>query len=1077
MSQEEDFDFSKVTFYVPVHGNFSQVEHTAAFLHLAPGSRVFVYGGFNTEHDKMVRFYREDAEWAGCQLRVDTFSMEAVLRALAEEPLSRRVVFLLTASTNYPFGRAQVQMLAYLRARFPSRILDVFAVGHCMYGCESCGLAEHNVPVFFTRYHNGALPYTAADVRARFWRTPSGAAPRTRVLVCPTVGVETFMNNPAVLDELQSLAKELEPHDVAFAVKLHGFCFLADADGARPHALFTLSDADRAGARFLRAVFGTQVVPETCYNILPFFEAADIVVTDVCSSVPFEAQMFPHLTVIANDNAGTRAHDPQYVAMLNTFTTPTQLRTLLLSAVSGGTATHTVGAAGAAFFASKYGTIDGHEPARIAALRHWADGVRACAAQAAQLIDVGAELAAFRAHFDTIFSTQDVMNYLACGEEIPKAVCETNIFVGLNEAQLRARKIPSSLWGRLAQKIGAEVFDAGNSFQFAQLVDDDEEEEEDGEEHDEQEEQEEKQEPKEEEGEEEEEEETEQHLGLISVAEETIKKESDVFLIDHAWTTTLANAREQLATIPGLLDRMERLVAMRGTLSPLPRAEDGKEEDEEEDPERVLAQRVDLMYRCMWAINDEYVVRSPDGEDLAVWFVMDEVGTAIGHSDTPNCACVPFIDAKSGAAYSVMWPLRDIAPGELLTRDYTAGTTDPLARAVALLPYGPAVSALEPVDDAALAARAAQTQHEAEADAAARNVGAPPALPPALAELAFFERERGEPVRVWSDSKLLCAYLTRREFALVDDRGAADVLWQGTDDFRDYAALGAHVFVNQLPNEVCVCFKHRLAATVAAAYGGAAAVEWLPETYDLTRALPEFVARYRARAAAGADNHWIVKPFNAARSRDIVVTDDVACVVRLGTAPEPMIACKYVEQPACYEGRKYDLRFLVLARAARGWARPQFSLYKTFWIRFANRPYALADLWDYERHFTVMNYRAGSAMTHIHDTEFVPWFDRTHGTGAWDRVLAEVRAVLAQLFHAACAVGHIGGAEGTDGCTANSFAVYGIDLLLTRDLHVRLEEVNFGPDCTRACNYDNQFYNKVFGHFFFGELENVTRFL
>ena len=178
MSQEEQFDFSKVTFYVPVHGNFSQVEHTAAFLHLAPGSRVFVYDGFNTEHDKMVRFYREDAEWADCRLRVETFSMEAVLRALAEEPLSRRVVFLLTASTNYPFGRAQVQVLSYLRARFPSRVLDVFAVGHCMYGCESCGLAEHNVPVFFTRYHNGALPYTAAVVRRAFWHTASAMTVR-----------------------------------------------------------------------------------------------------------------------------------------------------------------------------------------------------------------------------------------------------------------------------------------------------------------------------------------------------------------------------------------------------------------------------------------------------------------------------------------------------------------------------------------------------------------------------------------------------------------------------------------------------------------------------------------------------------------------------------------------------------------------------------------------------------------------------------------------------------------------------------------------------------------------------------
>lgn len=1105
MNKEESFDFSKVTFYVPVHGNYSQVEHTAAFLQLSHGSRVFVYDGFNTEHDKMMKFYQEAPEWKDCDLHVETFSLEAVLRALAAEPADRRVVFLLTASTNYPFGRAQVQALSYVRARLPQRVLDVFAVGHCMYGCESCGLAEHNVPVFFTRYHNRALPYTAADVRTAFWHAPADVPLRHRVLVCPTVGVETFMNRPALVGALAALARELAPRGVAFAVKLHGFCFLADADGTKPHALFSLSDADRAGAHALRAAFAGDLVPETYYNILPFFEAADVVVTDVCSSVPFEAQRFPHLTVIAHDNEGTRAHDPRYVAMLNTFETPEQLRALLLSAVSdvlGGdgdgtsaasdgavsaTKTHKVGPEGIAFFESKYGIVDGHEPERIAKMRNWDRTLREDAEKKEEVppVDVEGELAEFRAHMDTIFSAPDVMNYLACGEAVPRDVAETSIFVGLNEAQLRARKIPSTLWGRLAHKISAEIFDAGNSFQFAQLVDDDEEEE--GEE--------ETQETEEQEGETEKTEETEEteeqteneaHLGLISVAEETIKKESDIFLIDHAWTTTLSNAREQLATIPGLLDRMERLVAMRSTLPPLP--EEGaaaEDESEEKDPaKRLLRQRVDRMYACMWAVNDQYVVRSPDGEDLAVWYVQDEVGTAIGHSSAePNCASAPFIDARTGSAYTVVWPLRDIAPGELLTRDYTRdyapAATDALARAVALLPYGPAVCALEPIDAAALAQRATEADARAQAQATALAVGAPPALPPALAENAFFERmdDGGKPVRVLSDSRLLCQYLTRRDFVLVDDRARADVVWQGTEDFCDYAGLGEHVFVNQLPHEECVCFKHRLAATVAAAYGGARAVPWLPETYDLTCALPEFVAAYRANAAAGADNHWIVKPFNAARSRDIVVTADAACVVKLGTAPEPMIACKYVAQPACYAGRKYDLRFLVLARAARGWARPQFALYNTFWIRFANRPYALRDLWDYERHFTVMNYRAGSAMTHVRDTEFVPWFDRTHGAGAWDAVLAEVRAVLAQLFYAACVVGHLGGDEKGAGCAANAFAVYGIDLILTQDRHVRIEEVNFGPDCTRACNYDPQFYNKVFGHFFFGELENVTRFL
>ena len=40
-------------------------------------------------------------------------------------------------------------------------------------------------------------------------------------------------------------------------------------------------------------------------------------------------------------------------------------------------------------------------------------------------------------------------------------------------------------------------------------------------------------------------------------------------------------------------------------------------------------------------------------------------------------------------------------------------------------------------------------------------------------------------------------------------------------EFRNInISVGSHVFVNQMPNEVCVCFKNNLAKTVSDAYGG-----------------------------------------------------------------------------------------------------------------------------------------------------------------------------------------------------------------------------------------------------------------
>lgn len=37
--------------------------------------------------------------------------------------------------------------------------------------------------------------------------------------------------------------------------------------------------------------------------------------------------------------------------------------------------------------------------------------------------------------------------------------------------------------------------------------------------------------------------------------------------------------------------------------------------------------------------------------------------------------------------------------------------------------------------------------------------------------------------------------------------------------------------------------------------------------------------------------------------------------------------------------------------------------------------------------------------------------------------------------------------------------------------------MNFSPDCTRACDYDAEFYNKVFGYLYLGESEFVTKIL
>ena len=48
---------------------------------------------------------------------------------------------------------------------------------------------------------------------------------------------------------------------------------------------------------------------------------------------------------------------------------------------------------------------------------------------------------------------------------------------------------------------------------------------------------------------------------------------------------------------------------------------------------------------------------------MPVWYVLDEFGSSIQHSDQPSFAMVPFYYVPKQEACSVIWPLRDIAYG------------------------------------------------------------------------------------------------------------------------------------------------------------------------------------------------------------------------------------------------------------------------------------------------------------------------------------------------------------------------------------------------------------------------------
>ena len=80
-------------------------------------------------------------------------------------------------------------------------------------------------------------------------------------------------------------------------------------------------------------------------------------------------------------------------------------------------------------------------------------------------------------------------------------------------------------------------------------------------------------------------------------------------------------------------------------------------------------------------------------ERVPVWFVLDEFGSSIQHSCWPSFAMVPFYYVPKQDAYSVIWPLRDVAYGGIAsvhrhthghtyTNWHASACTDTLTRAL-----------------------------------------------------------------------------------------------------------------------------------------------------------------------------------------------------------------------------------------------------------------------------------------------------------------------------------------------------------------------------------------------------------
>lgn len=136
--------------------------------------------------------------------------------------------------------------------------------------------------------------------------------------------------------------------------------------------------------------------------------------------------------------------------------------------------------------------------------------------------------------------------------------------------------------------------------------------------------------------------------------------------------------------------------------------------------------------------------------------------------------------------------------------------------------------------------------------------------------------------------------------------------------------------------------------------------------------------------------------------------------------------------------------------------------YSNFFLRFANKPFALNNFQDYEQHFTVMNYSTKTPLCHIKCADFIIKWENQYPNYPWTtKVEPMILKMLKDVFEAATSMEPPRGiAE-----SSQSRAVYAVDMMLEwreNEMQPVLLEFNFQPDCQRACEYYPDFYNDIF---------------
>lgn len=100
----------------------------------------------------------------------------------------------------------------------------------------------------------------------------------------------------------------------------------------------------------------------------------------------------------------------------------------------------------------------------------------------------------------------------------------------------------------------------------------------------------------------------------------------------------------------------------------------------ENDVDKGKPKDVDAVIEKLWKFFGTYRLATSNlYDETSVWYILDEFGCSISHSDLPNFCLAPFLyipEQGESISYSLLWPIQHMRQGDVVTRDHLLGITE-----------------------------------------------------------------------------------------------------------------------------------------------------------------------------------------------------------------------------------------------------------------------------------------------------------------------------------------------------------------------------------------------------------------